>query len=138
MGRIAIYDLNSGKILSETELKEGVPVLSQFPEFPTGCESVSTVMALKFYGENISCTRFIDEYLPKNADYYYDSGKRFGPSPYEYFIGSPRTAASYGCMAPVIEKALCDYFGNSVGLKTLREQSLTVFAVNTLTKVFPL
>lgn len=117
MGRIAIYDLNSGKILSETELKEGVPVLSQFPEFPTGCESVSTGMALKFYGENISCTRFIDEYLPKNADYYYDSGKRFGPSPYEYFIGSPRTAASYGCMAPVIEKALCDYFGNSDRVK---------------------
>lgn len=101
----------------EANIIKGVPVLSQFPEFPTGCESVSTVMALKFYGENISCARFIDEYLPKNADYYYDSGKRFGPSPYEYFIGSPRTSASYGCMAPVIEKALCDYFGNSDRVK---------------------
>lgn len=96
---------------------ENVPVLSQFPDFPTGCESVSTVTVLKFYGENISTAQFVDKYLPKSAEFYYDGFKRRGPSPYEYFIGNPRTAASYGCMAPVIERALCDYFGDSERVK---------------------
>lgn len=90
-----------------------VPLISQFPEFPTGCESVSAVMVLRFSGENISAAKFIDEYLPKSSEFYNDGGKRFGPSPYEYFIGNPKTASSYGCMASVIEKAICNYFGNS-------------------------
>lgn len=97
----------------QAKIIKTVPVLSQFPEYPTGCESVSTVMVLKFWGENISAAKFIDDYLPKSAEFYYKEYKRYGPSPNEFFIGNPRTAASYGCMAPVIEKALCDYFGGS-------------------------
>lgn len=110
-------EIPAAKESQKATVIKNVPVLSQFPEFPTGCESVSTVTVLKFYGEDISCTEFIDEYLPKNADFYYDSGKRFGPSPYDFFIGNPRTSASYGCMAPVIEKALCEYFGGSGRVK---------------------
>lgn len=97
----------------EATVIKDVPLISQFPEFPTGCESVSAVMVLKFSGENISAAKFIDEYLPKSSEFYNDGGKRFGPSPYEYFIGNPKTASSYGCMAPVIEKAICNYFGSS-------------------------
>lgn len=97
----------------QAKIIKTVPVLAQFPEFPTGCESVSAVMVLNFWGENISAAKFIDDYLPKSGEFYYKSYKRYGPSPYEFFIGNPRTSASYGCMAPVIEKALCDYFGGS-------------------------
>ncbi|MGN0451263.1 MAG: C39 family peptidase [Acutalibacteraceae bacterium] len=110
-------DIPEAKESQKANIVKGVPVLSQFPEFPTGCESVSTVTVLKFYGENITAAKFVDEYLPKSADFYYESGKRYGPSPYDFFIGNPRTAASYGCMAPVIEKALCDYFGGSERVK---------------------
>lgn len=111
---IQIPEADEGR---KASIIKNVPILSQFPDFPTGCESVSAVTVLKFYGEDISAAEFIDEYLPKSADFYYDAGKRFGPSPYEYFIGSPRTSASYGCMAPVIEKALCNYFGSSERVK---------------------
>lgn len=110
-------DIPEAKEGQKANIIKGVPVLSQFPEFPTGCESVSTVTVLRFYGENITAAKFIDEYLPKSADFYYESGRRYGPSPYDFFIGNPRTAASYGCMAPVIEKALCDYFGGSERVK---------------------
>ena len=110
-------DIPEAKDSQKANIIKGVPVLSQFPEFPTGCESVSTVTVLRFYGENITAAKFIDEYLPKSADFYYESGRRYGPSPYDFFIGNPRTAASYGCMAPVIEKALCDYFGGSERVK---------------------
>lgn len=110
-------DIPEAKEGQKANIIKGVPVLSQFPEFPTGCESVSTVAVLRFYGESITAAKFIDEYLPKSADFYYESGRRYGPSPYDFFIGNPRTAASYGCMAPVIEKALCDYFGGSERVK---------------------
>ena len=40
-----------------------VPVIAQFPEFPTGCESVSAVMALRYYGETISVTEFVNTHL---------------------------------------------------------------------------
>ena len=110
-------DIPEAKDSQKANIIKGVPVLSQFPEFPTGCESVSAVTVLRFYGENITAAKFIDEYLPKSADFYYESGRRYGPSPYDFFIGNPRTAASYGCMAPVIEKALCDYFGGGERVK---------------------
>ena len=110
-------DIPEAKEGQKANIIKGVPVLSQFPEFPTGCESVSAVTVLRFYGESITAAKFIDEYLPKSADFYYESGRRYGPSPYDFFIGNPRTAASYGCMAPVIEKALCDYFGGSERVK---------------------
>lgn len=107
----------AAKKSEKAKIIESVPVLSQFPDFPTGCESVSAVTVLKFYGENISTAQFVDNYLPKSAEFFYDGFKRQGPSPYEYFIGNPRTAASYGCMAPVIERSLCDYFGDSERVK---------------------
>ena len=97
---------------SENKRILSVPILSQWPEFPTGCESVSTVMALRYIGEDITVNRFIDEYLPKSSNFYFQDGVKYGPSPYEYFIGSPRTSASYGCMAPVIYNAVSSYFGS--------------------------
>lgn len=98
---------------------EGVPVIGQYPDFPTGCESVATVMALQYAGENISPGEFIDGYLPQSQYFYRekdgeDSGeeKLYGPDPYEIFVGDPRSEASYGCMAPVIETALSAYFAD--------------------------
>lgn len=91
---------------------EDVPIICQYPEYPTGCESVSAVMVLNYMGEDMTAEEFIDDYLPKNAEFYMDGDKKYGPSPYEYFIGNPRTSASYGCMASVIESALEDYFGS--------------------------
>lgn len=101
-----------GEASANATMIKGVPVIAQFPEYPTGCESVSTVMALNFMGHDITVEQFVDQYLPKSMDFYRILRKRYGPSPYEYFIGNPKTSASYGCMAPVIERALHDYLGN--------------------------
>lgn len=89
----------------------GVPVIAQMPKYPTGCESVSAVMALQYAGEDVTVDRFIDEYLQMSTDFYYVDGKHYGPDPFQVFIGNPRSTASYGCMAPVIENALNAYFG---------------------------
>ncbi len=90
----------NGKVLLSVE------IIHQFPEYPTGCESVATVMALRYAGWDISVADFIDNYLPCSADFYWHDGKFYGPSPYEYFLGNPRTYNSYGCMASAIKKAL--------------------------------
>lgn len=73
------------------------PFLSQLGIYPTGCESVSAVMALKYTGINITIDNFIDSYLDM-------SGMPFDPN--LSFGGDPRTAYGYGCYAPVIKKAM--------------------------------
>lgn len=76
-----------------------VPYISQLPEYPTGCESVSTVMALNYAGADISVDTFIDDYLDKKNDTYnFDPNVCFG--------GDPRSSSGIGCYAPVIKKAL--------------------------------
>ncbi|MGN0452179.1 MAG: C39 family peptidase [Ruminococcus sp.] len=97
----------------KTKIIEGVPVIAQYPEYPTGCESVSAVMAMQYLGDEITVGEFVDNYLDKNGEFYFEGGKKYGPDPYRYFIGSPRSNSAFGCMAPVIEKALNKYYGNS-------------------------
>lgn len=112
------------KYVSEKEIEEmdtlikDVPLLGQFPYYPTGCESVATVSVLNFYGDDITVDDFIDGYLETDMSFYYKDGKRYGPSPYEYFLGNPRTAGSWGCMSPVIAKGLVKYIGEDRVINT--------------------
>lgn len=82
-----------------------VPFISQLPKFPTGCESVSTVMALNYAGVNISVDDFVDQYLDKKL-----SGVPFDPD--THFGGNPRGKGengNYGCYSPVILNALSKF-----------------------------
>lgn len=73
------------------------PFISQLGKYPTGCESVTTVMALNHIGIDVSVDKFIDSYLTK-------TGVPFDPS--ISFGGNLRSTSGYGCYAPVIKKAL--------------------------------
>lgn len=75
-----------------------VPHISQTVLYPTGCESVSTVMALNHAGIEISVDSFIDDYLDQSSGVPFDPNTTFG--------GDPRSSEGYGCYAPVIKKAL--------------------------------
>lgn len=72
---------------------------------PTGCESVSTVMVLNYWGVDITPEKFIDHYLPCQSFYRVD-GALYGPDPEEYFAGNPYSTNSLGCYPKVILKAL--------------------------------
>lgn len=82
-----------------------VPYIDQSVKYPTGCESVSTVMLLQFLGYDITVDEFIEKYLNKR-DFEDRAGQLFGPNPYEEFCGSPYDDESFGCYAPVICNAL--------------------------------
>ena len=86
-------------------IKINVPYINQSEHYPTGCESVTTVMLLHYLGYNISVDDFIDNYLVKR-DFEVRDGILYGPNPWECFAGSPYDTDSMGCYAPVICKAL--------------------------------
>ena len=121
----------TAKILSD------VPVLSQFPKYPTGCETVSAVMVLRHAGEKITVDEFIDKHLPMSSNFYLEGGRRYGPDPSEYFIGSPRSAASFGCMAPTMEKALTSYFGSNSRVKNTTGLSLDALCSQYIDREMP-
>lgn len=94
------------------QMRLRVTGLSQFPLYPTGCESVTAVMALRHAGEPVTVEDFVEHCLEKDTNFYYDERYFHGPDPRLVFAGDPRTTSSYGCMAPVIEKALVRYLGS--------------------------
>ncbi len=91
---------------SEVSMKLEVPYICQNPGFPTGCESVSAVMVLQYYNNDISVDEFVDNYLNSRGCYQDEENNLHGPAPWEYFVGSPREKWSFGCYAPVIEDAV--------------------------------
>lgn len=82
-----------------------VPYIDQSRRYPTGCESVSATMLLRFLGVELTVDEFIQDYLPCRA-FETVNGEIYGPSPYEYFCGSPYDEDAFGCYAPVIRSAL--------------------------------
>ena len=84
---------------------DNVPFIDQTEKYPTGCESISTMMCLKYWEIDITPEQFIDNYLDKGI-FYYKNGQLHAPHPSDKFVGSPYDPASYGCYEPVIERAL--------------------------------
>lgn len=97
-------------VQEDADVLISVPYISQEGAYPTGCESVSAVMLLSYFGYNISVDDFIDQYLPR-ADINYDAGIGISKNPNEAFIGDPR-ADGYGCYAPVIVEAMNNIVGD--------------------------
>lgn len=83
-----------------------VPFIYQKVKYPSGCESVSTVMALQYAGVNMTVENFIDDYLDKGSNKSFDPNICFG--------GNPYSASGYGCYSPVIKKALDRILPNSL------------------------
>lgn len=105
-----------------------VPFIDQRPGFPTGCESVSAVMVLRYWGLDISVEEWVDGYLPlANAPYVDENGLYVGGDPREAFLGDPRSEEGWGCYAPVISLALERLFadrGSGFSVKDLSGENL--------------
>ena len=82
-----------------------VPYIDQSVKYPTGCESVSTVMLLQYLGYDISVDEFITDCL-EMKEFEEREGQLYGADPNLYFCGSPYDKDSFGCYAPVICTAL--------------------------------
>ena len=71
-----------------------VPGYSQYPELPTGCESVALTNLLNYYGFGLGKTIIADYYLPKGSNGNFVTA----------FDGNPRRSSGglMGCVAPAI------------------------------------
>lgn len=65
------------------------PAQQQYPELPTGCESVALTNALMSQGFNLSKTEIADRWLPRSSDDFVYA-----------FMGDPHQADGNSCMAP--------------------------------------
>ena len=75
-----------------------VPALQQYPELPTGCESVALTNVLLSYGFDLQKTEIADQWLPTSDTDFVNA-----------FMGDPRTAEGHSCMAPAIVRAASAY-----------------------------
>ncbi len=76
----------------------------QYPDYPTGCESVSLFMLLKYYGIDVTVDDIYD-LLPMGQQPYDDeNGIRHGANPEREFVGDPRSGMSYGVFHEPIAK----------------------------------
>lgn len=83
-----------------------VPFISQRVNFPNGCESVSAVMAMQYFGIDITPEAFISKYLDMGNAPYIRGGQWYGCNPREQFPGDPRNSTGWGCYPEVIKKAI--------------------------------
>ena len=81
--------------------------LDQREKYPTGCESVTAVMALRHAGVELTVEEFIDGYLPQGpAPWGGGGGQYLCRDPNQVFWGSPYSEDGWGCYAPVIKTAV--------------------------------
>lgn len=99
----------------ETSVTEAVPIITQVQNVPlilqnnvglaTGCEIVSATMLANYYGYPITANDSC-KYLKIGNTIHFVKLKLCAVDPNIAFVGDPTSAKSYGCYAPVIEKAL--------------------------------
>ncbi len=80
-----------------------VPFINQYPNYPTGCESIALTILLNYYGVIVTPDDIITA-LPKGSLPYTKNGITYGGNPEVEFIGNPYSLNSYG----VYEKPLAE------------------------------
>ncbi len=100
-------------VIRAAEIKErdskkligGNYVYNQFPNYPTGCESVALYLLLKYNGVSTTVDDIVDN-LKKGDMPYLVGSTYYGSDPEEVFVGDPRSSYSYGVYnKPLVEVA---------------------------------
>lgn len=122
-GGVANYNNSKVKKIS------GVSRINQYSiGLPTGCETVSAVMLMKFYKLGISAKQFVNKYLIRKK---YSNGK--GPDPNSAFVGSPySTSNSFGIYAPAMTKSMNKYLKST----QYRAVNISGLSLNSIIKTY--
>ena len=82
---------------------DNVPVYNQYPNYPTGCESVALYTLLKYYKVDVSMEDIINK-LDKCELPHYEGEVMYGGDPEKGFLGDPKRVDGYGVYEKPIEK----------------------------------
>lgn len=97
-----------------------VPTINQYPDYPSGCESISLLILLRYAGVNVTAKQIVDSLIKAERPYYV-SAERYGNDPEIYFIGNPTDVYGFG----VYEKPIISVSSNfKSGIKNITGSSL--------------
>lgn len=83
---------------------QSVPMLSQYPQLPTGCEATAAAMLLQAYGYDAGKEAVADA-LPK-GDFEQHNGEEYAPHPNCAFIGDPYSEQGFGTLSEPVAVAM--------------------------------
>ena len=86
--------------------------IMQYPELPTGCESVALTTLLNHLGYKADKLTIARNYLPKLDFYWYD-GILYGADFRTTFAGNPESENAYGCYAQCITTTANNYLNDN-------------------------
>lgn len=81
---------------------DDVITYNQFPNYPTGCESIALYILLKYYNINVTPDDIISN-IVKGELPYSENGIIYGGNPETEFVGTPNNKYSYGVYNKPIE-----------------------------------
>jgi len=103
---VTLFPLTSAAAEATETKITGIPVISQWPNLPTGCEATSLTMLLNFFGTNLTKEQVVSM-QPSGPNIYRVNGVLYGADPNKEFIGSPYDSHSFGIyhqpFIPIIE-----------------------------------
>ena len=89
------YRLVKGNAEKNSFYISNVPFINQYPNYPTGCESVALTILLKYHGISVTPDDIINK-LSKGSVPTEKNGKIYGGNPEVEFIGNPYSLNAYG------------------------------------------
>lgn len=101
------------KLEQETVIIDDVPTILQYPNYPTGCESVAITILLNYHGYDVSVDDVISK-LKLGEKPYLEENIWYGGNPELEFIGSPYDIESYGVYEKTIYDVAITYNNNFV------------------------
>ena len=96
---------------------------NQFPNYPTGCESVALYILLKYNGVNVNVDDIVNN-LKKGELPYEIGGKIYGGNPEVEFVGDPKTRYSYGVYNEPLAEVANMYKKNVISKKGLEFEDM--------------
>lgn len=104
-----------------------VKPISQNPDYPTGCELISAVMVLDYYGYDITAEEFEEDYLLKGSAPYVSDGIWYSSNPNELFLGDPKSEKGWGIWSQGLAKCINNFLAdNASSLYAEAESSLSL------------
>lgn len=81
---------------------------NQYPNYPTGCESVALYILLKYYNIDVTVDDIINN-LDKGPTPYTENNILYGANPELEFVGNPKSKSGYGTYEIAIAKVAGKY-----------------------------
>ena len=109
---LAEYRAEQERIKNGTTYKiNGFPTINQYPNYPTGCESVALTMLLKYHNVNVNVDGVIEN-LKKGSLPYKENNVLYGGNPEIEFVGNPLQSNGYGVYETPITNVAVKYKSN--------------------------